>query len=119
MDDRPIGTDSTNREANVQSEAVLSYALTLMDKNRGWEDEESWVEYKFAACMLISSKEALTGGQILDRVQEEYLRKRIKSIMLCTNWICAGAFVDHEWVTLRTIFQQEEEILSLTLDFSN
>ena len=58
------------------------------------------------------TKEVLTGGQKLDRVQEEYLRNRIMSIMLCTNWVCAGAFVDHEWVSSRTIFQQEEEILS-------
>ena len=75
VDDRPFGTDSTNREANVQSKAVLSYAMTLMDKIRGWEDEESWVGSKFAACMWIYTKEALTGGQILDRVQEEYLEE--------------------------------------------
>ena len=105
VDDRPFGTDSTNREANVQSKAVLSHAMTQIDKIRGWEDEESWVGSKFAACMWIYTKEALTGGQILDRVQVEYLRKRIKSIMLCTSWVCAGAFVDHEWVSSRTIFQ--------------
>ena len=38
--DRPLGTDSTNREGNVQSKAVLSNAMTLMDKIQGWEDEE-------------------------------------------------------------------------------
>ena len=53
-----------------------------MDKIRGEEDEESWVGSKFAACMWIYRKKALTGGQIFDRVQEEYLRKRILSIML-------------------------------------
>ena len=110
MDDRPFGTDSTNREADVQSKAVLSYTMTLMDKIRGWEDEESWVGSKFAVCMWIYSKEALTGGQVLGQAQEEYLRKRVMSIMLCTNWVCAGAFVDHEWVSSRTIIQQEEEI---------
>ena len=48
----------------------------------------------------------------------ENLRKRIKSIVLCTNWVCAGAFVDYECLTPRTIFQQEEdEILSMALDF--
>ena len=26
-------------------------------------------------------------------------------IMLCTNWVCAGPFVDHEWVSSRTIFR--------------
>ena len=52
----------------------------------------------------------LTGGQILDREQEEYLKKRMMSIMLCTNWVCAGTFVEHEWVSPRTIIQQDEEI---------
>ena len=75
MDDRPLGTDSTNREATVQSKEVLSYAMTLMDRIRRWEEEESWVGSKFAACMWKNTKEALTGGQILDRVQEAYLRK--------------------------------------------
>ena len=47
----------------------------------------------------------------------EYLRKRVMSIMLCTNWVCAGAFVDDAWVSSRTIFQQEDAILSMALDF--
>ena len=91
-------------------------AVTLMDKIRGWEDEESWVGSKFTACMWICTKEALTGEQIFHRVQEEYMRKRKISIMLCTNWVRAGAFVDHSWVSSRTIFQQEAEILSMALD---
>ena len=37
--------------------------------------------------------------------------------MLCTDWVCAGTFADHEWVSSRTIIQQEEEILSMALDF--
>ena len=118
VDDRPFGTDSKqNREVLVQSNAVLSYAITLMVKIRGWEDEESWVGSKFAACMWIYTKEALTGGQILDRVQEEYPRKRIMSIVLCKNWVFAGAFADHEWVSSWTTFQQEEETLSMALAF--
>ena len=60
------------------------------------EDEESWVGSTFAACMWICTKEALTGGQIFDREQEEYLMKRIITIMFCTNWVGAGTFVDHE-----------------------
>ena len=43
VDDTPSGTDSTNREVNVQSKAAFFYAMTLADKIRGWEDEESWV----------------------------------------------------------------------------
>ena len=80
VDDRPFGAESINRQVNVQSKAVFSYAMTLMDEIRGREDEESWVGSKFAVFMWIYTKEALTGGQILDREQEEYLRRRIMSI---------------------------------------
>ena len=81
--------------------------MTLMDNIRELKNEES---AKFAACMWIYTKEALTEGQILDREQEENLRIRVMSIMLCISWVCAGTFVDHEWVSSRTIIQQEEEI---------
>ena len=37
--------------------------------------------------------------------------------MLCTNWVCAGTFVDHEWVSSSTNIQHEEELLSMALDF--
>ena len=40
VDDRPFGADAIDRQVNVQSKAVFSYAMTLMDKIRGWEDEE-------------------------------------------------------------------------------
>ena len=79
VDDRPLGADAIDRQVNVQSKAVFSHAMTLMDKIRGWEDEESWVGSKFEACIWI---------YILDSEQEEYLKKRIMSIMLCTNWVC-------------------------------
>ena len=105
VDDRPFGADAFYRQVNVQSKAVFSFSMTLMDKIRGWEDEERWEGSKFAACMWIFTREALTGGQILAREQEEYLKKRMMSIMLCTSWVCAGIFVDHEWVSSRTIIQ--------------
>ena len=113
----PFEAEAINRQVNVQSQAVFSDAMTLMDKIRVWEDEESWVGSKFAACMWICTKDALTRGQILDKEQEEYLKKRIMSIMLCTNWVCAGTFVDHEWVSSRTNIQQEEEISSMALEY--
>ena len=74
VDDRPFGADAINRQVNVQSKAVFSCAMTLMNKIRGWEGEESRVEL----CSMhvdLHKKEALTGGQILDREQEEYLKK--------------------------------------------
>ena len=115
VDDRPFGEDATYRHDNVQSKAVFSYAMRLMEKINGWEDEARWLGSKFAACMWIYTKEALTGGQTLNQEQEEYLKKRIMSIMRCTNWVCAGTFADHEWVSARTNIEQEEVILSVEL----
>ena len=39
------------------------------------------------------------------------------SIVLRTNCVYVGTFVDHAWVSLRTIIEQEEAILSMALDF--
>ena len=112
VDDRPFGADAMFRQVNVESKAVFSYAMTMMDKNRGWEDEERWVRSKFAACMWIHTKEALTGGQILNQEQEKYLKKRMMSIMLCTNWVCAGAFVDHEWCRQGQLSNKRKKFLA-------
>ena len=38
--------------------------MTLMDKIRGWEDEETRVGSKFATCMWIYTKKALIKEQI-------------------------------------------------------
>ena len=107
LDDRPFHSGSLCRHANVQPKAVFSCSMAVMDKIHGWEDEEKWMGSNFAACMWIYTKGAQTGGQILDRVEEEYVRKRKMSMMLCANWVCEGAFVNHEWVSSRTITQQE------------
>ena len=53
VDDRPFYRDFSCKHANVQPKAVFSYAMTVMDKISGWEDEERWVGSKFAACMWI------------------------------------------------------------------
>ena len=37
--------------------------------------------------------------------------------MLCTNWVCAGTFEDHEWVSESTITQPAEEVLGMELDY--
>ena len=36
--------------------------------------------------------------------------------MLCMNWVCAGTFDDHEWVSGSTITQHEEEVMGRDLD---
>ena len=61
VDDRPFGADALFKHVNVQSKTVFAYAMTLMDKIRGWEDEEKKkVGSKFATCMWIYTKKALT-----------------------------------------------------------
>ena len=61
-------------------------------KRDGWDPNS-------AACLWNFTKEAWTKGQKLGPEQEEYLKKRMLSSMICTNWVCAGVFVDHEWVS--------------------
>ena len=57
VDDRPFGADAMFRHGNVQSKAVLSYAMTMMDKINGWED--GWDPNLPRACGFYT-KEALT-----------------------------------------------------------
>ena len=38
-------------------------------------------------------------------------------IALCTCWVCAGTFVDHEWVSASTNIRHEEEILGMELNY--
>ena len=103
VNDKPSATDVINRQVNVQSKAVFSYAMNLMDAIRGWDDDKSWVGSKFAACMWIYTKEALTGGtdtrQRTRRVPEEThnVHDALHKLGLCR-------YVDHEWVSSRTIF---------------
>ena len=35
------------------------------------------------------------------------------------NWVCAGTFDDHEWVSESTITQQEEEVMGRELDYES
>ena len=51
MDDRLLYSDAFYKHANVQSKAVFSYSMTVMDKICGWTDEDKWVGSNFAACM--------------------------------------------------------------------
>ena len=76
------------------SKAVFSYAMTVMDKNNGWEEEE-WVGSRFAACMWIYTKAVLCDGQ---ESTQDYLRRRLLSNMESVSWVCEEAFEEHEWV---------------------
>ena len=63
VDDRPFESDVINKHAHVQSKAGFSYAMTVMDVVNGWEDEETWVASKFAACMWNDIKCVLCVGR--------------------------------------------------------
>ena len=105
VDDGPSGADAFFRHVNVQPKAVFSCAMTLMDKIQGWEEQEKRLGFQFATCMWIYTKKAMTKEQIPNPAMEEHLKKRMLCIMLCTNRVCAGTFVDHEWVSESTISQ--------------
>ena len=99
VDDRPFCRTPCFRHANVQPEAVFSFPMAIMDAIYRWEHEERRVGSKFAACMWLYTKEVLTRGHVLNPEMEEYLKKGVMSIMLCTNWVCAGTFEDDQWVS--------------------
>ena len=115
VDGRPSCRDACFKHAKVQPKAVFSCAMAIMDAIQGWQDEEKRVGSKFAACMWIYSTEVLTRGQTLNPEMERDLKKRMMSIMLCMNWVCAGAFDDHEWVSESTITQHAEEAMDTRL----
>ena len=71
VDDRPFGADASVRHVNVQSKAVFSHAMTIMDEIYGWEDDEKRVGSKFAACMWIYTKKNIDKGQIPNPALEE------------------------------------------------
>ena len=51
VDDRPFHSDSLYRHVNVQSKGVFFHAMTVMDKVRGWTDEENgWDQNLRHAC---------------------------------------------------------------------
>ena len=59
----------------------------------------------------------LTRGHIPTPEVEEYLKRGLMSIMLCMNWVSAGAFGDHEWVSDSTIAHHVEEVMGTELDY--
>ena len=104
VDDRPFCRNACSRHANVQSFAVFSDAMTILDKNCGWDDEEK----------RVGSKLVHVCGK---RCREEYLKRRLLSSMLCMNSVCAGTLDDHEWVSESTITKHEEEVVCMELDY--
>ena len=109
VDDRRIPQYAINSRANVQPKAVFSYAMTVMDKICGWEDEQKTVVSLFAACMWIDTKAVLCDGQ---ESMQDYLVRRLLSIRESVNRVCEEALEDHQWVSELTISMQENEVLA-------
>ena len=90
----------------IHTLAEFSYAIAVMDKIEGWE-EESWVGSKFAASMWIHTKAVICNGQ--DNMQE-YRVLKCRSMMEAVNWVCDDALGDHVWVSELTISCQEAKV---------
>ena len=59
----------------------------------------------------------LTEGRKPNPEMQEYPKRRMLSIMLCVNWVCEGAFNDHDWVSENTIAMQVEEAMGRDSDY--
>ena len=114
VDDRPL---THSRSMLMFNQKVFSYAITVMDRIFGWIDKEKWVGSKFAAGVWIYTKMVLTEWRKPTPEMQEYLKRRMLSFMLHVNWVCAGTFDDHEWVSETTTVEQEEEVTGRDLDY--
>ena len=71
VEDRLVRREAIHTHTHAQSKSVFSYAMAVMDKIEGWEEEEAWVGSRFAACMWIYTEAVLCDGQ---ESPQEYLR---------------------------------------------
>ena len=101
VDDKLVPRDAINSHANVQPKAVFSCAMTVMDKICGWREEQQWIGSFFPACIWIHTEAVLC---VEHDSKQEYLKRRMLSIMESVNWDCEDALVEHEWVSPLTIF---------------
>ena len=53
--------------ARSRPKSNLTYALTLMDKIGGWNDEK-WIGPKFAACVRIYTKQYVSTSVVVNRL---------------------------------------------------
>ena len=94
VDNRPFGADALFRHVNVQSKAVFSFAMTMTDKIQGWRKKKKG---GIQICHVhVDLHQKSIDKRTNTKSAMEYLKKRMLSIMLCTNWVCAATFVDHE-----------------------
>ena len=107
VDDRSFLGEARIRETNTQSKAVLSFAMTVMDKIDGWDEENGWVQKlqhasgstPHACCVMDRNPLRITWSEGSYPSRKAFI------------WVCEEAFEVHEWVSELTISMQEEEIL--------
>ena len=93
--------------------SVFSYAMTVMDKVEGWE-EEQWVGSRLAACMWTCTKAVLCDGR---GPTHENLRRKLSTIMESVCWVCEDAFGDNEWrKELHGTLNENEILVALNHD---
>ena len=68
----------------------------------------SQVRSLFAACMWVYTKCVLCDGQ---ETAQDFLKRRMLSIMESATWVCEEVLEEHEWVSPLTISLKEEEVL--------
>ena len=115
VDDRPVHRCAINTHANAPPNSVFSFALAILDKICGWEQERKWVGSLLVECVWIFIKAVLCNGQ---QPPENELQGRMLSIMQSVNGVCEDAFNDeHEWVTQITVPELESRALA-DLDYN-
>ena len=96
-------------------EPLFSFAMELMDKVEGW-NEEKWVGSNFVACLWIYTKAVLCDGRrrYLPLDLEFILGTIVKSV----TWVSEGSLWEHEWITDTNVTLKENEILE-ALDYES
>ena len=108
--------DSFDLDITIQTKAEFFYAIAVMDKIGGWE-EEDWIGSRFAAGMFKYTKAVIRNGQ---NNMQNYRLLKFSSIMEAVSWVCDDALDDHVWVSELTISCQERKVLkTLQYDLAN
>ena len=80
--------------------------------NEYWKifvEEQQWIGSSLTACMWIYTKAVLC---VEHDSTQEYLKRRMLSIMASANRFCEDVLEEHEWVSPLTISLEEEEELA-------
>ena len=99
-----LRSDITPNALDIPKTA-FSYAMTVIDKVGGWNEEE-WMGSKFAACMWVYTKAVLCDGRW--RPPQD-LRQMLRIIMECVSRVCGDFLWEHEWVTEPNVLWNEKD----------